>query len=318
MKPHVLVHCAYEDYAAALRADAREGLTAPGKRLSVRWSLDGRGRRLLDRITGGGDYRFGAAERELVGRLADPVIRAMRPHTLVHVGPTGLRAARPLWQAARRHTPMRTVNFCDTPHSRLGETLRPLSSEFAHTDWYGLVSALPAALPALPGDPPRLLWCLGEWFTALSAAERRGQLTALRARCSPGDRLLVTTTTEAAQAMADLSAETEPAAEFNRNVLYVLNHVLDTECLETSFDHTVSDRGGRAELRLRARTAFRLPLTALGFGIELAAGEEIATFGMTDLPHDRIDGELTAAGFRPRDRWTDDGHGVTVTLAEAA
>ena len=318
MNPHILIHCVPEDYSAALRSDAREGLTRQHKRLSSRWCMDGRGRRLFERLTSGGDYILGMAERELLGQIAGGVIRSVRPRTVIHIGSIGLGRVRPLWHGLRSAIPVPTIAVCDTPHAALGQTLRPLSTELPATDWYGMICEIPTEIAVPPGEGRRLFTCMGENFGALHVAERTRLLQSIRRHCQLGDQLLLTTTLRAADALADLTREQpEGVAEFNQNVLYVLNHLLDTECTETAFEHSFARGGRRAEFRLRAKSDVRLPLLTLGFHIELKEGEEIATFGLTDFSTEAVSAELARAGFTVDNTWTADPPGVAIHLARA-
>lgn len=318
MKPHILIHCVPEDYSAALRSDAREGLTGQHKRLSSRWCLDGRGRRLFERLTSGGDYLLGVAERALLSRVAAEVLRVSRPHTVIHIGSIGLSRAQPLWRVLRSVIPTPTIAVCDTPHASLERTLWPLSTELPTADWYGLVCEVPTEVAAPPIDGRRLFTCLGENFGALLPSERLRLLTSIRRHSQPGDQLLLTAPLRAFDALTDLTdGQADDATEFNRNVLYVLNHLLDTDCTETAFEHSLARVGRRTEFRLRARNDIRLPLLTLGFHIELAATEEIATFGLTDLPTEVVAAELTRTGFALDDTWIGDSHELAIHLAHA-
>lgn len=315
MKPHFLTHCVPEDYSSALRADGRLGLTGGRKTLSARWCFDGRGRRLFERATSGGDYLLGVAEARLLGDLAEAIVGRSPLSTIVHVGSIGLTRARPLWI---RLGGAATVAVCDTPHAPLRDVVTTLSTHLPLLEWYGIVTELPNRIARPPGSGHALICCLGETYSCLDAPGRQRFLRALRRQCRPGDRLLLTTTSDATGILAALSAERGAAvAEFNHNVLYVMNHLLDTDCVDTVFEHVLTTSGGRAEFGLRAKTPVRLPLRMLGFHIDLAAGEHIATFGLADLPQPTVEAELRDSGFSVDSSWRAEAADVFLHLAEA-
>lgn len=313
MQPHFLTHCLPEDYAAALRTDARTGLTLPDKTLTPRWCFDQRGRHLFERATAGGAYRLGMAEGQLLHDLAETIIALTQPHTIVHIGSMGLMRATPLWG----HMPgPATLTVCDTPHAPLPQLITPLSTRHPRLEWYGVVCELPNRIAISPRAGRAVVTCLGETYSSLDTPQRRRFLRTLRRHCLPGDRILLTTTTEADTILRGLSTENnQDLTEFNRNVLHMMNHLLDTDGVDAAFDHVLTTSNDRASLGLRARRTVRLPLRMLGFHIDINAGEHITTFGLSNTPQQTVHTELDNSGFTLESSWHAEHANVTLHLA---
>ena len=296
MKPHFLTHCTMDDYASALRTDAQAGLTRSPKSLSTRWCFDGRGRHLFEQATAGHAYLLGTAESQLVNDTASLILARSRPRTLVHIGLSGLMRASPLWNTDGPGP--RAVAVCDTPHAPLTDAVTTLSRRLPHLEWYGIAADVPTKVATPPGPGPTLICCLAETYASMRPTERQRFLKAIRRQCLPGDSLLLTTTSAAADILTGLSAKAaDLVTEFNRNILYVMNHLLDTDCVDAAFDHVLTTSPGRAEFGLRAKTAIRLPLRMLGFHIDMSKDEHLATFGLGNTSQQTVTDELHDAGF---------------------
>ena len=109
-------------------------------------------------------------------------------------------------------------------------------------------------------------------------------------------------------------------AEFNRNVLRVVNRDLHAGFDVEAFDHVAIWDAEREwiEMRLRARTAMSVPIRDLGLTVSFAAGEELRTEVSAKFHRDGVRRELAAAGFMLVDWWTDPAGLFAVSLARAS
>ncbi|ADD45433.1 conserved hypothetical protein [Stackebrandtia nassauensis DSM 44728] len=316
MKPYVLIHCDYSEYTAALRADARSGLFGQDLSLPSRWCFDGRGRRLFGRLAAGSHSRLFRAEAEVLTDCATEFAEYTRARHLIQLGPAGSVPPLLLADSLIAAGKLTAVSSLDTPHAEVPE----YPAGFPRLDLRHVIADALRRLPELP-DPPRLIHCPAAGFATLDRGERLRLLTLLRDRCEPGDHLLV------AAPLAEVpggSAEffDDPAglgAEFNRNVLNVVNHTLDADVTCTAFEHVVSTpRPDRLELRLRARVGLRIELRTLGFHIDVDQGRELRTFRLFGLSAETLSAELERTGFTVTESRHDRRELVTLALAEAA
>ncbi|MGH3427492.1 MAG: L-histidine N(alpha)-methyltransferase, partial [Mycobacteriales bacterium] len=109
-------------------------------------------------------------------------------------------------------------------------------------------------------------------------------------------------------------------AEFNRNVLRVLNRELGADFEVGAFDHVaVWDAAHeRIEMRLRARRAMTVRLPAVGMTVRYVTGEEMRTEVSVKFRRAGLGAELADAGFVDQAWWTDPDDRFALVLATAA
>jgi L-histidine Nalpha-methyltransferase len=108
-------------------------------------------------------------------------------------------------------------------------------------------------------------------------------------------------------------------AEFNRNVLRVLNRELDANFDPDDFDHVARFDHDQEwiEMRLRARREHITHVRALDLPVRFAAGEELRTEISAKFTPERLSGDLSAAGLQLV-RWlTDPDELFALTLSRA-
>jgi L-histidine N-alpha-methyltransferase len=96
-------------------------------------------------------------------------------------------------------------------------------------------------------------------------------------------------------------------AAFNLNLLDVLDRRLGADFDRDDFEHhAVWDADHEwIEMRLRARRALTVTGRDLDLEVGFAAGEELRTEMSAKFRHERLVGELDAAGFTPAGWWCD-------------
>ncbi len=171
-----------------------------------------------------------------------------------------------------------------TPFDVSEATLRAAADAVA--DEYGVavhavVGDFEAHLDQLPEGGRRLVAFLGGTIGNLVPAARAEFLGELAAALAPGDSLLLGT--DLVKDTARLEAAYDDAAgvtaEFNRNVLTVINRALDGDFVPDRFEHVARWDPEEAwiEMRLRARDAHQVRLAAIDLTVGFAAGEEVRT-----------------------------------------
>jgi L-histidine N-alpha-methyltransferase len=109
-------------------------------------------------------------------------------------------------------------------------------------------------------------------------------------------------------------------AEFNRNVLRVLNRELHADFDLDAFRHVALWDPEREwiEMRLRARRAMAVTVRDLGLVVEFGTGEELRTEVSAKFRPAGLAAELRAAGFAPGRTWVDRQGRFALVLATAA
>jgi L-histidine N-alpha-methyltransferase len=109
-------------------------------------------------------------------------------------------------------------------------------------------------------------------------------------------------------------------AEFNRNVLHVLNRELDADFDVAAFDHVALWDATHEwiEMRLRASRAMTVWLPAVGMRVQFAEGEQMRTEVSGKFRREGLGAELLAAGFADQLWWSDPDDRFALVLAEAS
>jgi L-histidine N-alpha-methyltransferase len=105
-------------------------------------------------------------------------------------------------------------------------------------------------------------------------------------------------------------------AAFNKNVLGVLNRELDADFDPDAFEHVaVYDPGAEwVEMRLRSTRDQSVHVRALELDVWFGRGEEMRTEISAKFRPEQLQRELTAAGLRLSEWWTDHGDDFGLAL----
>ncbi|WP_016697318.1 L-histidine N(alpha)-methyltransferase [Actinoalloteichus spitiensis] len=307
--------------AEALRADVRVGLTDVPRWISPTWLYDSRGSELFDEITRLPEYYPTRAERAVLARVAPEIAAATRAGTLVELGSGSAEKTRLLLDAMTALGDLRRYVPIDISMSALRLSSAEIAADYPGLDVHGVLGDFTRELGPLPAEGTRLVAFLGGTVGNLAPDQRRHFYRTMRSHLRTGEWLLV-----GADLVKDpatlLLAYDDPAgvtAEFDRNVLRVLNRELDGDFDVDAFQHVArwDPRQEWIEMRLRARRPLRVRLDALDLTLELAGGEEIRTEISAKFRPERVRAELADAGFAVNAEWTEPEHRFALFLASA-
>ncbi|MFC4375589.1 L-histidine N(alpha)-methyltransferase [Nocardia halotolerans] len=318
--PLLDIHLTDDDLTAALRTDARTGLTASPKSLPPKWFYDARGSELFERITELPEYYPTRTERALLEQVVDEIAAAAQADVLVELGAGSAAKTRLLLNALTAEGSLKTYVPQDVSASALRGALTEIAAEYPDLGVHGVVSDFTDTLHNLPRGGRRMIAFLGGTIGNLVPTERTEFLAGIHEVLEPGELLLlgaglVVDPAVLVPAYDDAAGVT---AEFNRNVLHVLNHRLGADFAPDKFEHVaVWDTDNEwIEMRLRATEAMTATVTALDLTVDFAAGEEMRTEISAKFRPESLTTELTAAGFTPTHTWTDPARRFTLVLAE--
>ncbi|WP_104526220.1 L-histidine N(alpha)-methyltransferase [Blastococcus atacamensis] len=315
-------HLSPGDADAALRSDALNGLTATPKSLPPRWFYDERGSLLFDQITRLPEYYPTRAERAVLEARAGDIAVASGADVLVELGSGTSEKTRLLLSALRDAGTLRRFVPVDVDGSVLRAAGTSVSAEFPGVEIAAVIGDFTRHLGTLPREGRRMVAFLGSTIGNLEPAPRTAFLTELAATLGPDDSFLLGTDLvkdpgRLVRAYDDAAGVT---AEFNRNVLAVLNRELDADFDPAAFEHVaVWDAGSEwIEMRLRSRIDQRVRVAALDLEVPFAAGEEMRTEVSAKFRRETVEAELAAAGLELTHWWTDPDGDFGVSLSRPA
>ncbi|TYB40534.1 L-histidine N(alpha)-methyltransferase [Micromonospora sp. AP08] len=313
------IHLEEQDLGRSLREDVRAGLTATPKWLPPKWFYDARGSALFEEITRLPEYYPTRAERAVLAAHADDIAAVTGAKTLIELGSGSSEKTRLLLDAFTRHGDLGTFVPLDVSVSALRQSTAQIAAAYPGLRVRGIVGDFTRHLDRLPTGGRRLVLFLGGTIGNLLPAERAEFLTAMRAALERGDWLLIGTDlvkdpSVIVPAYDDAAGVT---AEFNRNVLRVINRELGADFDPAAFRHVAvwDPEHEWIEMRLRAEHPARVHVLDLEVGF--AAGEELRTEVSAKFRPEGIARELAAAGFVQQEFWTDPDGLFGVSLARA-
>jgi L-histidine Nalpha-methyltransferase len=323
MTTHLLdIHLTDADADAALRADVRAGLTARPKQLPPKWFYDARGSDLFEKITELPEYFPTRTERALLERNADAIAVLSGADTLVELGSGSSAKTRLLLDAFRRAGNLRRYVPQDVSEPALRQAMDALGAEYPGLGLHGVVGDFTAHLGRLPAAGHRMVAFLGGTIGNLLPAERAEFLAGLRAALRPGEQFLLGTglVTHPDVLVAAYDDAAGVTAEFNRNVLHVLNRELRADFDVEAFAHkAIWDSANEwIEMRLVATRAMTVRLAELDMTVEFAAGEEMRTEVSAKFRLPGVRTMLADAGFTVECSWADPDDRFALTLSRAA
>lgn len=307
------------DLAAALRADVRQGLTAPTKTLPPKWFYDDRGCELFDAITRLPEYYPTETEWGILRAEAAAIAATSGADTIVELGSGTSDKTRTLLDAFRdAGTLARFVGF-DVNELTVRAAGAALAAEYPGLAVHGVVGDFEHHLGNLPQEGRRMVAFLGSTIGNLDPSGRKTFLADLAANLQPGDSLLLGT--DLVKDVGRLEAAYDDAqgvtAEFNLNVLRVVNRELDADFDLDGFRHkAVFDHHEEwIEMRLVSQRDQQVRIGALDLTVTFAAGEEMRTEISSKFRRAKVEGELAGAGLQLVRWMTDPADDFALSLA---
>jgi L-histidine Nalpha-methyltransferase len=308
---------------SSLAEDVRAGLTRPLKELPPKHFYDARGAELFDRITELPEYYPTRAERSILESSADELAALTNASELVELGSGTATKTRVLLDALQSAGTLVRYVPVDVTENMVRECAEQLTEEYPGLEVHGVIGDFERHLDRVPeATGARLVVFLGGTIGNFEPASRARVLSEIAALLSPGDHLLLGT--DLVKDPAVLEAAYDDAqgvtAEFNRNVLRVLNRELDADFDPDDFDHIAlfDPEHEWIEMRLRARREHTTLVRELDLPVHFSAGEELRTEISAKFTPERVRGDLAAAGLELV-RWLTDAEGLfALTLARLA
>jgi L-histidine Nalpha-methyltransferase len=301
-----------EDDERSLANDVLDGLTKPFKELAPKHFYDARGSELFERICELPEYYPTRTELAILHARAAGIVGMTGAGELVELGSGASDKARLLLDAMRDAGTLERYIPLDVSETVVNDAVQILREDYEGLRVHGVVGDLERHLEHVPDpeDAPRLVALLGGTIGNFAPGTRRGVLSKIATLLGPEDRLLLGTdlVKDVRVIEAAYNDSAGVTAEFNRNLLHVVNRELDADFDPEAFDHVAffDRRHEWVEMRLRATRPCSVLIAELDLRVEFAAGEELRTEISTKFTRERIESDLEAAGLELESWFTDD------------
>jgi L-histidine N-alpha-methyltransferase len=310
-EPSVRIHVF--DVRDTLAADVRDGLTGEPKQLPPKYFYDERGSELFERITALPEYYPTRAEREILNRRAPEIVRDSRAAEVVELGPGNASKTRALLYAMAGEGTLRRYVPLDVSQATVESCAAELIELYPGLEIHGVVGDFDRDLERVPAGQRRLFAFLGGTIGNLFPDERAAFLRRLRELMLPNDRLLIGTDLVKDRSVLEAAYNDSRGvtAEFNRNVLRVVNDGLGANFAPEAFEHVAffDEANSWIEMRLRANGVQSVRIEGADLELTFDDGEEIRTEVSTKFTREAVRTELQRAGLQLDDFFTD-GHGL--------
>jgi L-histidine Nalpha-methyltransferase len=286
----------------SLAEDVLDGLTRPFKELPPKHFYDARGAKLFDRICELPEYYPTRAERAILQESAVELATLTNAVEIVELGSGTAAKTRVLLDALHAAGTLARYVPVDVTETMVRDCAEELTDEYPGLRVHGVIGDFERHLDRVPPAlGPRIVAFLGGTIGNFPPGSRRRVLREIAHLLGPDDHLLMGT--DLVKDPEVLEAAYDDAqgvtAEFNRNVLRVLNRELGADFDPEDFDHVAlfDHEHEWIEMRLRARRAHTTLVRALDLRVRFRAGEDLRTEISAKFTPERLTGDLSSAGL---------------------
>jgi L-histidine N-alpha-methyltransferase len=278
------------------------GLSAPQKELSPKYFYDQRGSELFEEITRLPEYYPTRTERALLQGWMPELILQLGTRTLVELGAGSAEKSRIILDAMRAAGTAELYVPIDVSATFLSLTAATLRREYPGLTVEPAVADIAEELNLPRRMPhPALFAFLGSTIGNFYPPAAIRLLGRVRAAMAPSDRFLmgVDLRKDVARIEAAYNDSAGVTAEFNRNMLHVLNHELGADFDPLFFEHRAfyEPVAHRVEMHLVSTRAQHVRIPGLG-EVSFAKGESIRTEISAKYDRASVSELFDAAGFR--------------------
>jgi L-histidine N-alpha-methyltransferase len=293
-------------------------LTSNPKELPPKWFYDKRGSQLFDEITRLPEYYPTRREREILDKHATEIASVTRADTLVELGSGTSEKTRILLTALEREACLRRFVPFDVSEEVLRSSAHQINTDYPDVQVHAVVGDFEHHLETIPDTGRRLIAFLGSTIGNFPPAPRALFLRKLADATHDKDFVLLgfDLVKDVERLSAAYNDSAGITAEFNRNVLRVLNRELAADFDVDRFDHIARwDPGAEwIEMVLRSEVHQVVSLLSLGLEVTFEAGEEMRTEISAKFRSGGVERELADAGLQLHSWWTDEAEDFGVAL----
>ncbi len=288
-------------HPALEREKVIQDLLRPLPSINSKYFYDDRGSRLFEEITTLPEYYQTRTEEALLETIATEVAARTPARQLVELGSGAGRKIRLLLDAIAQAGHLEGCVLLDINQTFVLLSAQRLAADYPEAEVVGWVGDFVHDIAAIGSGPDRLFVFFAGTIGNLDPAERTSFLRDVRSAMGPRDAFLVgldlvKDVTRLEAAYNDTAGVT---ADFNRNILRVLNRSFGTDFEDETFKHVAfyDNRRQWIEMRLRATQPIRVHLGG-GRELKLDAGGEIRTEISCKFTRESFEQSLAGSGLR--------------------
>ena len=292
-----------------MKREVYAGLTAAQKHLPCKYFYDSRGSALFERICGLPEYYPTRMELSILKSASRQLMRGMDGGSLIELGSGSNWKIRRLLDAANGCLPRLRYVAVDVCESALLGSAEELLHLYPDLRVSAIVSDYRCALDRIGRDGDRLITFFGGTIGNMDDQEARSFLSSIAAAMGRRDRLLIGADMVKQKDILEAAYNDDQGvtAEFNKNILSVMNRELRAAFDPSCFEHEAFYREDREciEMHLRANRDLSVEIQDLDLEIEMKQGETIFTEVSRKFRRETLEETAADAGLRITEWFTD-------------
>ena len=278
----VLNYCMGDTYCYDMKREVYEGLTASRKSLPSKYFYDARGSSLFEEICRLPEYYQTRTELSILREAAAEIMKNFKKGDLIELGSGANWKIKALLDAVDqfllpgiRYVP---VDVSETALLTAAEELLDLYPEL---NVFGIVADFTKHMEKIPSDGSKLFTFFGGTIGNFLKEDADRFLRNIAELMESGDRFLIGIDMVKAKETMEraYNDSRKVTAEFNKNVLNVINRELNATFDLSDFDHLsfFNEEQEQIEMHLKANRAVAVEVDDLDLQIRIAEGETIHT-----------------------------------------
>jgi len=300
--------------------DVRIGLLSAPRSLPPKYFYDKRGSQLFEQICDTPEYYPTRIEEKLLSRHSEEIIAQVKPSEIMELGSGNAQKTRRLFDACEQIEHICTYAPLDVCETMLENVSEQLQSEYDWLDVYPLLGDYHAGLQHLPETQgTRLYVFLGGTIGTFYPEQAQDFIKEIKATMQPGDYLLLGADRVKENHLLDAAYNDEQGvtAEFNLNILHVLNRELKADFNPKYFEHRAkfNSEHNRIEMYLLCTQDHIVCLQKLNEEIIFHRGDSILTEVCHKFTSDGLEELLQESGLNICRHYEPDNQYFSLILA---
>ena len=282
--------------------DVRVGLLSAPRSLPPKYFYDERGSQLFEQICDTPEYYPARTEEKLLSRYSEEIIAQVKPVEIMELGSGNAQKTRRLFDACEQTEHICTYAPLDVCEPMLENISEQLRSDYDWLDVKPLLGDYHAGLQYLPKTHgTRLYVFLGGTIGNFYPEQAQNFIKEIKATMRPGDYLLLGADRVKENHLLNAAYNDEQGvtAEFNLNLLNVLNRELKADFDSENFEHKAefNSTRSRIEMHLVCIRDHIVHMQQLDEIIAFKKGEDILTEVSHKFTFDGLENLLIESGL---------------------
>jgi len=264
----------------AIIQEIKLGLTSKNKVISSKYFYDATGSKLFEKITKLPEYYPTRTEMALIKQLASSINGNFDYQDIVEIGSGDASKITILLNHLSDHQSI-IYRPVDVSQSALEESAQDLINLFPGLKVHGMVADFMKQLNLLPEGNKRLICFFGSTIGNFNREQGQYLINQISQVLRPGDKLLLgLDRVKDSQVLESAYNDSQTiTAQFNRNILMVINKLAGTNFDSTAFEHIAffNEQEARIEMHLKAKQDMIITSPFWNEVIPIRSGETIHT-----------------------------------------